>query len=180
MKLLTLLIGTLFCANGVFAATGDSTYRTHSTQSGAKGKKDLSKLMGPGAATAAEQMKPENKKLKEAAELERDGRILESQVARGVAELHREDRISKGPEDLQKQKLDIEKLKTSSNQAYKKFVDAAKKNKADTTWIKGEEAQKLKEAMVDANKALFDAEKKYKDCEGAVVAEKTADAAAAA
>ncbi|MCX7343057.1 MAG: hypothetical protein NT128_02800 [Proteobacteria bacterium] len=158
---LTLALGALFCANVAFAASSETT---NSGQNNSPKKKDLNKLMGSGATDAAERMKPENEKVKEAAELEKGGHILESQVARSLALDHYgEQRINQDKEVLEKEKLKVEELKAAYKKESENFVAAEKKNKSNKEWIKDEEATKLKKAVVDAGTALRNAEI---DCKG--------------
>jgi hypothetical protein len=160
MKVFTLLICTLFFANGVFSESGGGS----PGQNNSPKKKDLDKLMGPGAKDAAKRMEPENAKLQEARELEKGGHILESQVARGLALDHySEKRINQDGEALEKEKLKVEELKIAYKEASAKFVAAAKDNKTNKDWIKGADATKLKSAVIDAEIALRNAEI---DCKG--------------
>ncbi len=160
---LALVVSVLFCANGVFAASADSTVKTHYTQSDAKKKKDLSKLMGPGAGDAAARMKPENEKVKEAEKLASNGQLFESQQEKFKAEFYREERLKAETAQLEKEKLKVEELKAAYKKESEAFVAAAKKNKSDKNWIKGEEAAKFKKAVADSEIALRNAEI---DCKG--------------
>lgn len=172
MKVLTvaLILSTSFYAGTVFAA--------HDSAEKAPKRKNLDKLMGGGAQDAAHAMQAENYKMNEAAQLEKKGQILESQVARGVVEQHREARINKNAEVLKEEKIKIYQLREAKKLAIKEYVDTSIKNQSNKNWNKGEEAKKLKEEIQRVNKELSMAEEKYQNQEKAVEVEKAALAGA--